>query len=291
MHNNSKPYSCFCGSSFTLKGNLNRHKKVKHGLNESTESMEEDAVHFLSSWSDRMTRWEGGEGDGEDDQADHETKMEDSVSEEAEMNGHADGNGRLDSIDHDGSSTDMIDRNASGRKQRKSTPRKIPRQASGTKKKRKDGKAEGGPEEGEEDEEEEEVDEEEEGGAEAGVTGTEEESSSLRPQALDSADPPLSKDSPQKKQQKDLEKDDPKPKAQTTTVGKRRPGRPPKEGSAKRGRREQGRAQATVKKENHATEDSENAEDSADLHSSGKKKNSGKGAKLDSIIAQKFNTS
>ncbi|XP_060073215.1 uncharacterized protein LOC132553029 [Ylistrum balloti] len=53
MHNNSKPYVCFCGSSFTLKGNLNRHKKVKHGLNESTESLEEEAVSFLSSLSGR----------------------------------------------------------------------------------------------------------------------------------------------------------------------------------------------------------------------------------------------
>lgn len=53
MHNNSKPYVCFCGSSFTLKGNLNRHKKVKHGLNESTENLEEEAVNFLSSLSGR----------------------------------------------------------------------------------------------------------------------------------------------------------------------------------------------------------------------------------------------
>ncbi|OWF45270.1 uncharacterized protein LOC110457257 [Mizuhopecten yessoensis] len=53
MHNNSKPYVCFCGSSFTLKGNLNRHKKVKHGLSESTESLEEEAVSFLSSLSGR----------------------------------------------------------------------------------------------------------------------------------------------------------------------------------------------------------------------------------------------
>lgn len=53
MHTNSKPYVCFCGSSFTLRGNLNRHKKVKHGLNESTENLEEEAVSFLSELSDR----------------------------------------------------------------------------------------------------------------------------------------------------------------------------------------------------------------------------------------------
>ncbi|GFR69224.1 zinc finger protein 366 [Elysia marginata] len=53
MHSNTKPYVCFCGSTFTLKGNLNRHKKVKHGLNETTDVMEEDAVNFLSSLSER----------------------------------------------------------------------------------------------------------------------------------------------------------------------------------------------------------------------------------------------
>ncbi|KAK0060099.1 Krueppel 1 [Biomphalaria pfeifferi] len=53
MHTNTKPYVCFCGSTFTLKGNLNRHKKVKHGLNETTDVMEEDAVNFLSSLSER----------------------------------------------------------------------------------------------------------------------------------------------------------------------------------------------------------------------------------------------
>ncbi|XP_045156656.2 uncharacterized protein LOC123523092 [Mercenaria mercenaria] len=54
IHSDSKPYSCsICQSSFTLKGNLNRHKKVKHGLDESTEVMEEDAVNFLSTISDR----------------------------------------------------------------------------------------------------------------------------------------------------------------------------------------------------------------------------------------------
>lgn len=54
IHSDSKPYNCsICQASFTLKGNLNRHKKVKHGLDESTEAMEEDAVNFLSTISDR----------------------------------------------------------------------------------------------------------------------------------------------------------------------------------------------------------------------------------------------
>lgn len=37
----------------TISGNLNRHKKVKHGLDESTETMEVDAVKFLSTMSGR----------------------------------------------------------------------------------------------------------------------------------------------------------------------------------------------------------------------------------------------
>lgn len=38
---------------FLFSGNLNRHKKFKHGLDESTEVMEENAVNFLSTLSDR----------------------------------------------------------------------------------------------------------------------------------------------------------------------------------------------------------------------------------------------
>ncbi|XP_064608092.1 uncharacterized protein LOC135472497 [Liolophura sinensis] len=53
VHDNSKPYSCFCGNSFTLRGNLTRHKKVKHGLDETTENMEEEAVQLLKSFSER----------------------------------------------------------------------------------------------------------------------------------------------------------------------------------------------------------------------------------------------
>ncbi|KAI0208149.1 hypothetical protein LSAT2_007149 [Lamellibrachia satsuma] len=33
MHKGTKPHVCFCGASFTLKGNLNRHCKEKHGQN------------------------------------------------------------------------------------------------------------------------------------------------------------------------------------------------------------------------------------------------------------------
>ncbi|KAK3602183.1 hypothetical protein CHS0354_001615 [Potamilus streckersoni] len=76
MHNNSKPYVCFCGSSFTLKGNLNRHKKVKHGLNETTESMEEEAVNFLSELSAERAKVEVS------DDPEEETRVSD-VSMEA----------------------------------------------------------------------------------------------------------------------------------------------------------------------------------------------------------------
>jgi len=66
IHSNSKPFVCFCGSTFTLKGNLNRHKKVKHGLNETTDVMEEDAVNFLSSLSERA-RDDSGTAEGDED--------------------------------------------------------------------------------------------------------------------------------------------------------------------------------------------------------------------------------
>ncbi|BFY97575.1 hypothetical protein BsWGS_00615 [Bradybaena similaris] len=92
MHTNTKPYVCFCGSTFTLKGNLNRHKKVKHGLNETTDVMEEDAVNFLSSLSERA-------------RDDHNV------------------DGEVDSLSP-GSGADSND-GKSGRKGRKSIPRKI----------------------------------------------------------------------------------------------------------------------------------------------------------------------
>lgn len=40
-----------------MLGNLNRYKKVKYGLNESMENLEEEVVSFLSEFSDR-TRFE-----------------------------------------------------------------------------------------------------------------------------------------------------------------------------------------------------------------------------------------
>lgn len=40
-----------------MLGNLNRYKKVKYGLSESTENLEEEVVSFLSEFSDR-TRFE-----------------------------------------------------------------------------------------------------------------------------------------------------------------------------------------------------------------------------------------
>lgn len=33
LHSDSKPFKClYCPSKFTLKGNLTRHMKVKHGI-------------------------------------------------------------------------------------------------------------------------------------------------------------------------------------------------------------------------------------------------------------------
>ena len=33
LHSDSKPFKClYCPSKFTLKGNLTRHMKVKHGV-------------------------------------------------------------------------------------------------------------------------------------------------------------------------------------------------------------------------------------------------------------------
>ena len=43
-----------CSVLLNIPGNLNRHKKVKHGLSESMENMEEDAVNFLGNLSDRI---------------------------------------------------------------------------------------------------------------------------------------------------------------------------------------------------------------------------------------------
>lgn len=35
LHSDSKPFKClYCPSKFTLKGNLTRHMKVKHGVTE-----------------------------------------------------------------------------------------------------------------------------------------------------------------------------------------------------------------------------------------------------------------
>lgn len=33
LHSDSRPFKClYCSSKFTLKGNLTRHMKVKHGI-------------------------------------------------------------------------------------------------------------------------------------------------------------------------------------------------------------------------------------------------------------------
>ncbi|KAJ8303944.1 hypothetical protein KUTeg_017527 [Tegillarca granosa] len=106
VHFETKPHQCkICGKQFgrlhNLQGNLNRHKKVKHGLNESTESMEEEAVNFLNTLSERAR-----------------TSLDDDIEE---------GNNSFDLIDPDDSETQSSALDAkSPRKGRKSVPRKIP---------------------------------------------------------------------------------------------------------------------------------------------------------------------
>ena len=133
-------------------GNLNRHKKVKHGLNESTESMEEDAVHFLSSWSERARE----ERSGDDTMDGYDIN-----GMNGNMDGNVDGNmdGNMDGNDMDGSSLDVMDKSSS-RKQRKSTPRKIPRRLSSARKRYRENGA-GEDEQDDDDEGEDEGDEEE----------------------------------------------------------------------------------------------------------------------------------
>ena len=106
--------------------------------------MEEDAVHFLSSWSERA----------------REERSGDDTMDGCDMNG-TDGNvdGNMDGNDIDGSSLDVMDK-SSGRKQRKSTPRKIPRRLSSARKRyRENG---GGDDDQDDDDEGEEEGEEEE---------------------------------------------------------------------------------------------------------------------------------
>lgn len=57
-----------------ISGNLNRHKKVKHDLDESTEAMEEDAVNFLSTLSDRNYIQSDLEIDSRDDLSSPESR-------------------------------------------------------------------------------------------------------------------------------------------------------------------------------------------------------------------------
>ncbi|KAK6188941.1 hypothetical protein SNE40_005015 [Patella caerulea] len=101
MHSDSKPFLCYCGSSFTLKGNLKRHKKIKHGIDDCTETMEEEAVWFLSTMSNRAT------------QNTTTTPLSLDTSQ--------------DSDSHDNSQSSLLSPESKAqRKQRKSIPRKIP---------------------------------------------------------------------------------------------------------------------------------------------------------------------
>ena len=82
-----------------LSGNLNRHKKVKHGLDESTESMEEEAVNFLSSM---------------------ERAREDREEDYLDMEDRCDGDPHGSPLDDSQQGDSRFER-----KQRKSKPRKV----------------------------------------------------------------------------------------------------------------------------------------------------------------------
>ncbi|XP_076444000.1 uncharacterized protein LOC143282286 [Babylonia areolata] len=273
MHNNSKPYICFCGSSFTLKGNLNRHKKVKHGLNESTENMEEDAVHFLSSWSERARSERLGDESMDGYDLNGANGQMDGLEGMEGLDGNMDGN--MDGNDMDGSSLDVMDKSSS-RKQRKSTPRKIPRRSAGGRKRTAESTGEDGEEENEDGEEE--VDEEDLQG---------DHSLPVHFEALtdDHDDPNVDTTSSRKRQTRDDDSAD-------QMEGEASP--------PKRSRRDRSRQYAAMANGDFVAglSDSEREEgegepvdDDADwLPGEGPHKN-GKGAKLDSLIAEKFKSS
>ena len=256
-------------------GNLNRHKKVKHGLNESTESMEEDAVHFLSSWSERAR----GERSGDDTMDGYDLNGN-------EGNGNADGN--VDGNDVDGSSLDLLDRTSAGRKQRKSTPRKIPRRVSSARGRR--GRHNSGTHEDEEDPEEEEEDAEEEAGEEEMRLVRSGNFSSLRFQALTDEGAGFGR----RVRAREDYAHELEGEARTTTTAamsglkRSRRERTPHYASAPNGDFVAGGLSDSEKDDGEAEEMVD--DDSEWLPGDGVQRR-GKGAKLDSLIAQKFNSS
>lgn len=61
MHDGEKPFICYCGASFTLKGNLNRHRKDKQcqpgvGRELDSSSKEEEAAKILNEMSSRKSK-------------------------------------------------------------------------------------------------------------------------------------------------------------------------------------------------------------------------------------------
>lgn len=49
LHSDSKPFKClYCPSKFTLKGNLTRHMKVKHGVMDRGLDERCKDAHFMN---------------------------------------------------------------------------------------------------------------------------------------------------------------------------------------------------------------------------------------------------
>lgn len=63
MHDGEKPFICYCGASFTLKGNLKRHQRDKQcrptgGKDPNSSSNEEEAAKILNEMSSRKSKAE-----------------------------------------------------------------------------------------------------------------------------------------------------------------------------------------------------------------------------------------
>jgi hypothetical protein len=202
------------------------------------------------------------------------------------MNGHANNGEYVDGNDHD------ADRGGSGRKQRKSTPRKIPRRASGTRKGKGDHSGEDDGEGEEEEEGEEEGGEEEEGSS--NHSRNDDHNPSFRFQALtDTAPSPHSRH---------LQPEDSSPDSENCL---KREGEPidinafPSKRILKDFERHRelihnGDFAAridTMESELKGEEYRGNGGEDTDLMPAEQHRLVGKGAKLDSLIAQKFNTS
>ncbi|XP_013407131.1 zinc finger protein 366 isoform X1 [Lingula anatina] len=72
MHEGNKPHVCFCGSSFTMKGNLHRHQKGKHGMKipDTETCTPEEAALILSEMGENAQSRKEQEDDEESNTGD-----------------------------------------------------------------------------------------------------------------------------------------------------------------------------------------------------------------------------